>query len=637
MAELREASSSSSSNPPAPEPTDSGARQQGGEYALISNIPPEFHAADLRSFFSAYVEACRFDVFHYRRRKQRVVIQDTQQQPQQPPATAQEQPGQFLEPAAASSSTEVVRKCCVVRVAPGWRAAFIAAYHMKNWEDKKDVRWRSKCIIKPVSAAGHVGEAGARDAPKTPYLSRREAREARRSGERIDLATLSELRPPALLPRGNVGTPTKEFMQLIRDCRIPSRYLSGLAISFSRRGVAVPFSYGGGGGAKRRKRDPEEAPSGFESGEESDFDLDAEEWERHESLNDMPEKDIERSDRREADEYLYEEPTEVTWDKGSSGLVFYTDACKWDELVRGEKEDRERDDWDLDTRPFTEPDASDNAFRYGYRPIHGIDDADEARDPLARVKAGAAGRMMARMRWREGAGLGRREQGIPAPLDAVANPGRAGLGFQGAKGSSGGGGGGGLHAGRPAGLHPERHSPTPWDAPPVNVWSGHSATCWRKLAPEGPLVIASVYDEDYGETRPSFRRPRSGGPDPAPAPARPSGSFAVLPSELEPELEGPGGPSRGRWGDLPDPLLPSAAPEPPALFPAPSSARCLIRFTPAASPPAVGAAPAVGDAPAASSGSRAIGAPPASLGGPRSGLGPAARPPGESPPCPCAP
>ena len=42
-------------------------------------------------------------------------------------------------------------------------------------------------------------------------------------------------------------------------------------------------------------------------------------------------------------ERLFEEEQEVTWDKGSSGLVFYTDAQYW----HAKKADEERncDDW----------------------------------------------------------------------------------------------------------------------------------------------------------------------------------------------------------------------------------------------------------------------------------------------------
>ena len=48
-----------------------------------------------------------------------------------------------------------------------------------------------------------------------------------------------------------------------------------------------------------------------------------EEWERHEALYDDP-ANQERNKQR-----LYEEEIELKWEKGGSGLVFYTDAQYW--------------------------------------------------------------------------------------------------------------------------------------------------------------------------------------------------------------------------------------------------------------------------------------------------------------------
>ncbi len=56
---------------------------------------------------------------------------------------------------------------------------------------------------------------------------------------------------------------------------------------------------------------------------------DCEEWERHEALHDDP-ANVERNKER-----LFEEPLEIQWEKGGSGLVFYTDAQFWDEKEGG--------------------------------------------------------------------------------------------------------------------------------------------------------------------------------------------------------------------------------------------------------------------------------------------------------------
>ena len=50
---------------------------------------------------------------------------------------------------------------------------------------------------------------------------------------------------------------------------------------------------------------------------------DCEEWERHEALHDEPRKGERNKER------LFEEKIELKWEKGGSGLVFYTDAQYW--------------------------------------------------------------------------------------------------------------------------------------------------------------------------------------------------------------------------------------------------------------------------------------------------------------------
>ena len=52
---------------------------------------------------------------------------------------------------------------------------------------------------------------------------------------------------------------------------------------------------------------------------------DCEDWERHEALHDDVAHHVERNKER-----LFEQEIELKWEKGGSGLVFYTDAQYWD-------------------------------------------------------------------------------------------------------------------------------------------------------------------------------------------------------------------------------------------------------------------------------------------------------------------
>lgn len=63
-----------------------------------------------------------------------------------------------------------------------------------------------------------------------------------------DLRQLPELNPPVLMPNGNVGTPLRVFLELIRSCRLPPRIITQLQLQFpktgsSRRYGNVPFLY----------------------------------------------------------------------------------------------------------------------------------------------------------------------------------------------------------------------------------------------------------------------------------------------------------------------------------------------------------------------------------------------------------
>jgi len=57
--------------------------------------------------------------------------------------------------------------------------------------------------------------------------------------------------------------------------------------------------------------------------EDEDEGDDLEEWERHEALHD----DVTKQDRTSP--YFFEHEIELKWEKGGSGLVFYTDDVFW--------------------------------------------------------------------------------------------------------------------------------------------------------------------------------------------------------------------------------------------------------------------------------------------------------------------
>ncbi|MCJ8750378.1 hypothetical protein PDJAM_G00263750, partial [Pangasius djambal] len=77
-----------------------------------------------------------------------------------------------------------------------------------------------------------------------------------------------------------------------------------------------------------------------------------EEWERHEALH----EDVTSQERSK--ERLYEEEIELKWEKGGSGLVFYTDAQYWQE-EEGDFDEQTADDWDVDMSVYYDKDGGD--------------------------------------------------------------------------------------------------------------------------------------------------------------------------------------------------------------------------------------------------------------------------------------
>ena len=221
-----------------------------------------------------------------------------------------------------------------------------------------------------------------------------------------ELERLPELNPPAVFPKGNVGTPKAEFMRLIKECKLPTSIIGRLGLSWKTarkqpyarvpppnrptpitltdprpadpRPAAVRTGAGGRAGSAAADHDPPDprpnyrrppktirthpldrpppslSPSPW-GGRDDDVpipergDSDAEEWERHEALH----ADDDIGGQSRSKERLFEEDVEYTWEKGGSGLVFYTDATAWDYDEGGNDEKGAvENDHDLDTTGY---------------------------------------------------------------------------------------------------------------------------------------------------------------------------------------------------------------------------------------------------------------------------------------------
>lgn len=97
-------------------------------------------------------------------------------------------------------------------------------------------------------------------------------------------------------------------------------------------------------------------PSPAAPPEAVDSDGEGEEWDRCEAFTD------DAANRERNKERLYEEKIELKWEKGGSGLVFYTDAQYWKQL-EGDFDEQTTDDWDVDMSEYQESGSGDKDAR----------------------------------------------------------------------------------------------------------------------------------------------------------------------------------------------------------------------------------------------------------------------------------
>uniref|UniRef100_A0A2D4L2D5 G-patch domain-containing protein n=1 Tax=Micrurus paraensis TaxID=1970185 RepID=A0A2D4L2D5_9SAUR len=342
-------------------------------------------------------------------------------------------------------------------------------YSGKRWIDAQGETLPGRCVIRRVRISPD------RETGLFCYKNKKELHAiSRETFTQNDFERLPELNPPTVMPYGNVGTPLRVFLELIRTCRMPSRVIKKLQLQFpksgsSRRYGNVPFSYEGTDIIIEEERvytaTGEEVTEGDhlpsvelvnqdddteerdhedpEKKETDDFELDCEdddrceEWERHEALH----EDVTSQERTK--ERLYEEEIELKWEKGGSGLVFYTDAQFWQE-EGADFDEQTADDWDVDMSIYYDKDGGDKdakdlvQMRFEQRLRDGLEDGSILGQRIGNFEKytkGIGRKVMERQGWSEGLGLGSSSSGMAEALD---NEGRnprckRGLGYHGEK------------------------------------------------------------------------------------------------------------------------------------------------------------------------------------------------------------
>ncbi|CAH8457050.1 unnamed protein product [Schistosoma rodhaini] len=420
---------------------------------LISSIPKFYHASNLRSFFSQFVEASKFSCFHYRHRPDIVGVE----------STTEIDGTQFLKSIKLVAKSKATC-CAILSIYAKYIEEFFRTYSGLNWPNENDdVPLELKCTLHLLDHATVE-----------------------------QFSCLPEFRPLSWMPRGNVGTHTQHFFSLIKDCKLESSIISKLNLDFStqakiRKYGAVPFTYESSSSGDENVHSSESNNVDFEYGvvcnsyipnrrrvpssnvlelvsdpvNVEDEDDIPEEWDRFEALHDDPYN----LDKGNKAQLKYESKIELVWEKGGSGLVFHTDQRTWEKLDPLRKEEIFDEpssfDWDIDMQPYETPTGigtgpCPNGFQGGDRDTAELIDInreresihvqDLAHNPYALftsevVTKGYGGQLLKRMGWIPGTGLGAKRghpkfsSGIKVPITCEGSlpPGvRKGLGYYGA-------------------------------------------------------------------------------------------------------------------------------------------------------------------------------------------------------------
>ncbi|KAJ7985667.1 hypothetical protein DPEC_G00354440 [Dallia pectoralis] len=451
------------------------AESSAAVYYAICNIPSSFRSANLRNFFCQYIESNGFLCFHYRHRPEVLIETEgtTTDTPTENPHIDKEDninSVKTLKKDSGSLTKNAKTCCCVVSVLAKDADRLVQMYAGNQWIDSKGNWLARRCVIRKVKVSHPT------DVDAVPYRTKSEYRRRvalKESFTEMDLKGLPELNPPSLMPSGNVGTTVKVFLQLIQSCRLPPRLIRKLGLTFpktscNRRYGNVPFHYQAtsvapsseenvftangheiagpgsvapplwmkGPGKPSQEEDEEDVQSNAD-----DDDDRCEEWERHEALH----EDVTSQER--CKERLFEEEIELKWEKGGSGLVFYTDAQYWQE-EEGDFDEQTTDDWDVDMSVYYDKDGGDMdsrdyvRMRYEKRLRDGLEKRSGQQDqPIGifeKFTKGVGRRVMEKQGWKEGQGLGNSQAGIP---EALENEGqhpkcKRGFGYHGEKLSS---------------------------------------------------------------------------------------------------------------------------------------------------------------------------------------------------------
>lgn len=128
-------------------------------YFAISNIPESFRSADLRNYFSQFIESGGFQCFHYRHRPEilkeheRPEIVSGEKGSSSPPDTENDQ----VAPVGSAKKRTTKSRCCVVAVQVKDADRFVRMYAGNHWISSKGNLLARRCVVRRVKVSSDKG------------------------------------------------------------------------------------------------------------------------------------------------------------------------------------------------------------------------------------------------------------------------------------------------------------------------------------------------------------------------------------------------------------------------------------------------------------------------------------------------
>lgn len=131
-----------------------------GVYFVVNNIPVQFRSADLRNYFSQFIESGGFLCFHYRHRPEVRINRAEAESGQRQKQKRREDDDDDDEEGEQSSEVKAEASCCcVVSVKRREAARFGKMFSGNQWIDSAGKWLIKRCLIRRIKVSEHSGEA----------------------------------------------------------------------------------------------------------------------------------------------------------------------------------------------------------------------------------------------------------------------------------------------------------------------------------------------------------------------------------------------------------------------------------------------------------------------------------------------